>query len=222
MIRPQTTQPGSQTAPRGGPGTAGRRGRSERGMSLIELLVVIVIIGLIASIVVVGIDALRKKMKITSTRATLDLLETIVDEYNVQTDGYFSATALAQDLVVPPAAGFLETVEGVGEIFKLTGALPKNKAGTVVVDAWNRPIHFYSPGASDRPLFWSDGRPDDLLDTSPARPWETNHAYVVNDLVGYKSRVYECRAAHTSDANTAPTEQGTAQWELTDGIGTFK
>ena len=244
MICPQTTQhnndaaagvPGAGAGELPGAGAHFRRGRCFRGrcfrgrcfrgrhfrggMSLLELMVVVVIIALIVSIMVVGVNSARTNMRITATRATLELLETVVDEYYVQTEGYFTTTAVAEQLPAPPAAGFLQTAEGVGEIFSLTGALPRNAAGTVV-DAWGRPIWFYSANVSKRPVFWSDG-PDET-DSSAARPWELNHPYALNDLVGYKSNVYVCMNAHNSTAGNAPAEQGTADWELTDCIGTFK
>ena len=199
-----------------------RRSRAAMGMSLLELMVVVVIIALIVSMIVVGVNSARTNMRITSTRATLDLLETIVDEYYVQTEHYFDATTSAEQMPAPPNAGFLQTVEGVGEIYSLTGSLPKETVGAVdvVVDAWGRPIWFYSSGDSTPPVFWSDG-PDET-DTSAARPWETGQSYAIGDLVGYKSNVYVCINAHASANGNEPVEQGTAEWELTDGIGTFK
>ena len=215
MICPRTTQNDHAERPT-------RRSRAAMGMSLLELMVVVVIISLLVSIIVVGVNSARTNMKVTATRATLDLLETIVDEYYVQTEHYFDATTSAEQMPVPPNTGFLQTVEGVGEIYSLTGSLPKETVGAVdvVVDAWGRPIWFYSSSSLTRPVFWSEG-PDGDNDSGVVgvgRWSQDNAPYAAGAIAVYDSSVYE----NVSGGPTANAPGQSSDWELQDDIGTFK
>jgi prepilin-type N-terminal cleavage/methylation domain-containing protein len=185
------------------------------GMTLIELLVVIAIIGLLAGLLIVGANTWRTSMKIKQTRATLSILDAIADEFNVQSEGYFSNS-------VTTPGEFLEAAANVGEIFKFD-ALRKNDGGDVI-DGWGKPIRFYNPNTgagvpTERPVFWSVG-PDEVNDSGLGDfgAWDSSQAYVVGNIVSYDGDVYECTAAATGKAE-APGDE--AFWELTDDIGTF-
>ena len=201
-----------------------RRRRARAGLSLLELLVVVSIIALLISILVVGTNTWRTSMKIKQTRATLDLLEGIVDEYYYVTDGYFDSSVPANG-EVEVGAGILRVAEDVGDIFKMTGALRKNDAGTRIIDGWNNPIRFHNPNAvggppAERPVFWSMG-PDESNDsgTGDVEAWSESTTYNPDDIVRYDAAVYVCTAVATG---TTEAPGNTDFWDLTDDIGTFK
>ena len=212
------------TGPHRSPETTAARRRTDAGTTLLELLVVVVIIGILMSLFVVGANTWRTNMQVKQTRATLEILETIVDEYYVQTEGYFDSAVASGDVVVPPAAGFLQTAEDVGDIYNLTGALRKNDAGTRVVDGWGKSIQFYNPNTGSgsptkRPVFWSFG-PDEINDSGlgDVPGWSDSASYNPGDTVHYDGKVYECTNA-ASGTGQAPGDTG--HWDLKDDIGTF-
>ena len=207
-----------------------RRRRARAGLSLLELLVVVSIIALLISILVVGTNTWRTSMKVKQTRATLDLLEGIVDEYYYVTDGYFDSTFTFGEVSrrkSPPPDELLNSIEDVGDIFKMTGALRTVDEGAryVVVDGWNKPIRFYNPNTgagppTERPVFWSfgpDGAPD--RGDGAVDAWSESMTYNPNDIVRYDAAIYVCTAAATG---TAEAPGNTDFWRLTDDIGTFK
>jgi general secretion pathway protein G len=78
--------------------------RSERGFTLLELLVVIVIIGLLAGYVAPRYFSQVGKSEIQVAKAQLDSIEKALDQYRLDMRRYPSADEGLQALVVKPAA----------------------------------------------------------------------------------------------------------------------
>ena len=106
--------------------------RSERGVTLIEMLVVIMIIGLIASLVAVNVIRQGENAKRTAARAQISSFMNALGIYKLDTGLYPPTTQGLQALRVKP-----------GEIPNWAGPyLPKD----VPLDPWGRPYDYKYPG----------------------------------------------------------------------------
>jgi general secretion pathway protein G len=108
------------------------RKKSERGVTLIEMLVVIMIIGLIASLVAVNVIRQGESAKRTAARAQIGSFMNALGIYKLDTGVY------------PP------TTQGLQALRVKTGEMP-NWAGPylpkdVPADPWGRPYEYKYPG----------------------------------------------------------------------------
>jgi type IV pilus assembly protein PilA len=66
--------------------------RSQKGFTLIELMIVVVIIGILAAIAIPNFIAMQNRAKEGSTKANMHTMQLAAEDYGVQNDGVYSAT----------------------------------------------------------------------------------------------------------------------------------
>ena len=80
--------------------------RTQKGFTLIELMIVVVIIGILAAIAIPNFIAMQNRAKEGSTKANMHTFQLASEDYGVQNDGVYSATADATHIVdLLPGAG---------------------------------------------------------------------------------------------------------------------
>jgi len=108
--------------------------RSQKGFTLIELMIVVVIIGILAAIAIPNFIAMQNRAKEGSTKANMHTLQLAAEDYGVQNDGVYAATMDATHIV--------PSLPGAGTSFKnpFTG-------GTGSTVAWEDRATFAAPSA---------------------------------------------------------------------------
>jgi prepilin-type N-terminal cleavage/methylation domain-containing protein len=66
--------------------------RSQKGFTLIELMIVVVIIGILAAIAIPNFIAMQNRAKEGSTKANMHTLQLAAEDYGVRNDGVYSGT----------------------------------------------------------------------------------------------------------------------------------
>jgi type IV pilus assembly protein PilA len=67
--------------------------RSQKGFTLIELMIVVVIIGILAAIAIPNFIAMQDRAKEGSTKANMHTFQLAAEDYGVQHDGVYATTA---------------------------------------------------------------------------------------------------------------------------------
>ena len=77
--------------------------KSQKGFTLIELMIVVVIIGILAAIAIPNFIAMQDRAKEGSTKANMHTFQLAAEDYGVQWDGAYSAGAGTVHALLPAA-----------------------------------------------------------------------------------------------------------------------
>ncbi len=109
--------------------------RSQAGMTLIEIMVVVAIIGSIAALVTVKVLDSLDESKVETTKIQIHNLETALDNYKRRHGSYPSTEQGLDALVTKPSVG------DIPENYPPDGYMK-----SVPKDGWGNPFIYYSPG----------------------------------------------------------------------------
>ncbi|MGD9550861.1 MAG: type II secretion system major pseudopilin GspG [Burkholderiaceae bacterium] len=129
--------------------TATRRPRTQRGFTLIELMVVLVIIGVLAALIVPNVLSRTDDARATAARTDIANLVQALKLYRLDNQRYPTAEQGLQALVSKPATGPVP-----GNWRPYIDKLPN--------DPWGRPYQYLNPGIKgeiDVMSFGADGQP---------------------------------------------------------------
>lgn len=111
--------------------------QAEKGMTLIEIMVVVAIIGSIAALVTVNVLDYLDESKVETTKIEIKNIEGALEQYKRKANAYPTTEQGLAALVEKPTTG------KVPENYPKGGYLKK-----VPKDAWGNDFQYYSPGVS--------------------------------------------------------------------------
>jgi len=111
--------------------------KNMRGMTLIEIMVVITILGLIATVVTVNVLDRLDEAKVSTAKTQIKGLEEALDQYRRDNGFYPSTEQGLQSLVEKPSTGRIPAR------YPARGYIKGEK---VPKDPWNCDYKYYSPG----------------------------------------------------------------------------
>ena len=90
--------------------------KSQKGFTLIELMIVVVIIGILAAIAIPNFIAMQARAKEGSTKANMHTFQLAAEDYGVQNDGTYAADATTLEPLLPGAGASFKNpfTQGVG------------------------------------------------------------------------------------------------------------
>jgi len=117
--------------------------RMKKGISLIEILVVLVIISIIASFSLPAIHKARLKGLITKTKTTIDSLEAALSMYETDMGDYPESDGTGSKVLYQFLVGPIENENWKGPYIRLR-KVDIDKEGNIL-DAWNNSIIYQYP-----------------------------------------------------------------------------
>lgn len=130
------------------PGTRHQVLRTNKGMTLIEIMVVITILGLIAAMVTVNVMGRLEKAKMDTARTQIKSIEQALEQYRLDNGSYPSSEQGLNALVEAPSGS---------RRFQPGGYL---KGGRVPLDPWRKEFSYVSPSPQGYPYEITSGGPD--------------------------------------------------------------
>ncbi|MDO8527619.1 MAG: type II secretion system major pseudopilin GspG [Deltaproteobacteria bacterium] len=127
------------------------RSTNNKGMTLIEIMVVITIMGVIAAMVTVNVMGNLEKAKIKTAATLMKSVEQALETYHLDNGGYPSTDQGLSALVDSGGGG-----SGDAKRFQPGGYL---KGGKIPKDPWGKELSYISPG--------SQGQPYEIISSGP-------------------------------------------------------
>jgi len=116
--------------------------KSQRGMTLIEIMVVVTILGIIATLVTINVIGRLDQAKVSAAKTQIKNLETALDEFR-RDNGFYPQTEQGMKaLIEKPTTG------------RIPASYPKGgylKGNQVPKDSWNCDFLYFSPGTHGNP-----------------------------------------------------------------------
>ena len=141
---------------------------SQKGITLIELMVVLVILGILATLIVPKVMDKPGKARQLSAKLQIESIETALKFYSLENGAYPTTEQGLQALVTPPADGT------AAKNFPEGGYLEK---GTVPKDPWGKEFIYICPGvnsAFDLYSYGADGVQGGDGENKDITNWETD------------------------------------------------